>query len=193
MKLSRIHKRHVNRLRRAERLSSIQDALLERVDFAGVERALDLGCGIGHLTARLADCYDIEVTGVDVDPDQVEGARELYGDREHLRFAVVEEAEVPLPDDTFDLIQVFHVLHHSPCWRELVDELARLLRSEGWLILYEVSLAPLISWLFSKKRYGVYTGDELRRAFREAGFSLVWLGYDKGFFIRRHAWVLRRF
>jgi len=193
MKMTRGEKRMVNRSQRSERLFPIQDAMLEHVDFGEVGRALDFGCGAGHLTARLAEKYDIEVTGVDVDPAQIETAVELYGDRKNLRFAVVGETSVALPDDTFDLITVFLVVHHSPHWRTLLEEMARLLRSGGWLAFHEVSMTGVVSWLFNKNKLGVYSGSELWEAVRNAGFDPVWRDADHGLIFPKHTWVLNRF
>jgi trans-aconitate methyltransferase len=72
---------------------------------------LEVGCGVGHITARLkARWPDAEVVGVDVSPHSIEIARELFGPQ-GVRFV-----EGPLTADRtpgpWDLIVLMDVYEH---------------------------------------------------------------------------------
>ena len=70
------------------------------------ERILDLGCGTGHLTDRIADS-GAEVVGLDRDGDMIETARASYPDREFRR-ADARNFDVEAP---FDAVFSNAVLH----------------------------------------------------------------------------------
>jgi trans-aconitate 2-methyltransferase len=71
--------------------------LLPLLDPREGERMVDLGCGTGHLTARIAES-GAEVTGIDNSPDMIGQARQNYPG---LRFALADitSFEVPQPVD----------------------------------------------------------------------------------------------
>jgi trans-aconitate methyltransferase len=51
--------------------------VLDLLDPAADERVLDLGCGIGHLSATIADA-GADVVGIDSSPKMIERAREPH-------------------------------------------------------------------------------------------------------------------
>src|ERR671937_2884362 len=73
------------------------EALLEWLAPKPGERVLDLGCGTGHLTARLAES-GVEAVGLDSSPEMVERARRAYPG---LRFEVGDARDFAL-DERFD-------------------------------------------------------------------------------------------
>ena len=83
--------------------------------------ALDVGCGEGLLTRELRGAGVAQVTGLDVDADQVSRARSLAGSDDGLRYLVGDVLEVPR-DEQFDLVTCFATLHHL----DLEDGLRRL-------------------------------------------------------------------
>ena len=65
-------------------------------------RVLDVGCGVGDLTARLAGLgAGVDVLGVDADPGMVAAATDRYGSPS-LRFAVcrAQELDRAVPADS---------------------------------------------------------------------------------------------
>src|SRR5215475_2432046 len=66
--------------------------VLELLDAKPGERILDLGCGTGHLAAKVADT-GAHVVGVDRSPEMVRQAREKYP---ALRFEVMDARELTL-------------------------------------------------------------------------------------------------
>jgi trans-aconitate methyltransferase len=63
------------------------------------ERILDLGCGTGHLTNRIAGA-DAEVIGIDKSPAMIEEARRLYP---NLRFEIADATDFHF-DQPFDAV-----------------------------------------------------------------------------------------
>jgi len=101
-------------------------------DFAGVggqERALEVGCGPGALTAVLVDRLGAgAVTAVDPSPPFVEAARERFPG------VTVEEAKaesLPFEEGVFDLSVAQLVVHHMSDPVAGVGEMGRVTRSGG--------------------------------------------------------------
>ncbi|KQT87429.1 bifunctional PIG-L family deacetylase/class I SAM-dependent methyltransferase [Aurantimonas sp. Leaf443] len=89
------------------------------------ERALELGCGEGHLTAALAT-HARQIVAVDRDAGIVERARRVHGDLAGARFV---EAAMPrdLPSGPFDLVVLSEVLYFLD--EAALGELAQTLRA----------------------------------------------------------------
>jgi len=93
-----------------------------------VERALDLGCGDGRLTAELRAR---EVVGVDPSRVALERARRRAPAAELLHVEV--DAPLPLSDASFDLVLCVHVLEHVRDAQLLLSEARRVLSPGGRL------------------------------------------------------------
>ena len=113
------------------------DALEKLLRARGIElrgrRALDFGCGVGRLTAALADRFD-EVTGVDISPRMLELARSYsYGAR--CRFSQSGADLRDFADGSFDFVYSKLVLQHmAPAEvRGYVGEFVRVLGAGGLL------------------------------------------------------------
>jgi SAM-dependent methyltransferase len=95
--------------------------------------ALDFGCGLGRLTQALGEHFEW-VTGVDIAPSMIEGARRhnRHGDR--CRYVVNGRDDLSVfPDSSFDLIYSNIVLQHmKPEYsRRYIREFVRLLTPGG--------------------------------------------------------------
>lgn len=104
-------------------------ALLEFVPENREQSILDLGCGTGALTARLADMAG-RVVGVDSSPNMIETAKEQFP---HLAFAVCDALDLPFAHE-FDLVfsnAVFHWIHDHDA---LVKTIHEVLKERGLLV-----------------------------------------------------------
>jgi len=90
---------------------------------------LDIGCGTGEF---LNTCKNAKwsTLGIEPDDDARKMAIQNYG------LDVREEAELKnLPDESFDIISMWHVLEHVPKLNERVEELKRLIKPKGMIII----------------------------------------------------------
>ena len=103
---------------------------------------LDAGCGSGRLAAQIARRRpDLRVHGVDLEPGMVEvatrrAARENLTDR--VEFTVADLADLPLPDDSVDLIVSTASLHHWTDVAAVIASLGRVLRPDGRMLIYDL-------------------------------------------------------
>lgn len=92
-------------------------------------KLLDFGCGIGDflLYAKRKGC---DITGCDLSED----ARSLASEK--LGKTIVSPEEIfALPDSTFDIITMWHVLEHVPDLKYHAQQLHRLLKPGGRLVV----------------------------------------------------------
>lgn len=116
---------------RDERARPFRD-LLERVRHPGVERAVDLGCGSGELTATLLDRWpEARVVGVDSSPEMLAaaGPRAIEG---RLAFELGDAASWLAPEP-FDLVISNATMHWLPDHDKLLPHVAGQLAPGGVL------------------------------------------------------------
>lgn len=103
--------------------------VLELVDAGPGMRVIDLACGPGTLTRRLAERVGPsgEVVGVDLAPGMLERAR-LAG-IPNARFELMDIEELAFPDATFDAAVCGHGLQFSPHLMRALAEARRVLRA----------------------------------------------------------------
>jgi len=126
------------------------------------EKMLEVGVGAG--TDFLQWCRaGTQAYGIDLTEEAIANVRErlnVYG--QHAAELKVANAEsLPYPDDTFDLVYSWGVIHHSPDPEKAFSEIARVTRSGGTvkLMLYHRhSLVALYLWV----RYGLLRGRPWR-------------------------------
>lgn len=82
---------------------AIMDALDERA--IRPRRILEIGCGTGALTRRMADRFpDAKITAIDIAEEMVETAKNSVPPHSNIRFMVQDAEEVQFPGGAFDLI-----------------------------------------------------------------------------------------
>ena len=116
------------------------DARREAIDAIGDVRGLrvlDYGCGYGNLGLYLSR-NGAEVWGFDLSQPAIETANEAarqYGLA--AEFLQMDAATLSYPDDFFDLVVGFGVLHHVIKYPEADAHLFRVLRSGGRAVFHE--------------------------------------------------------
>ncbi len=101
-----------------------------KLDLRPRSRVLDLGCAFGFGTRFLATRY--RAFGHDLSPQYIEQAKKSVPSG---TFTCGSADSVPYPDGFFDGIVMLDVLEHVPREEPVIDELARVLRPGGRLIL----------------------------------------------------------
>ena len=107
---------------------------------------LEIGVGLGtdHVQFARAGAHlhgvDLTERGVDL----VRRRLELEGLSSELEVADAES--LPLPDDSFDVVYSWGVLHHTPNTRKAVSEAVRVLRPGGRLCLMVYSRHAWVSY-----------------------------------------------
>jgi len=178
MEMTRFEKFFVNRERKGlGNLKRLRRAL-KTVDIRKIRDVLEIGCGIGTASARLADAYGWTVSGTDYDARQIEEARRRYPESGGLQYRCEDATRMSFAAASFDLAIAQMVFHHIPAWREAVTELGRVVRPGGAVFCQDFvvssglarRLRPLVRY------FGVCSAEAIDDAFAAAGFSICRAG-----------------
>ena len=108
---------------------------------------LEIGCGLGTDLLQFARNGAV-VTGVDLTEESVALAQkrfELYGVQGTFRTADAEN--LPFADNSFDVVYSFGVLHHTPNTQKAIDEVYRVLKPGGDIVIMLYHKHSLHVWL----------------------------------------------
>jgi ubiquinone/menaquinone biosynthesis C-methylase UbiE len=138
------------------RRAELEPHIASFADFEGSsgKRVLEIGVGLGTDFIAFARA-GARATGVDLTARAVELVRRrlaLEDVRAEVRQADAEQ--LPFPDDSFDRVYSWGVLHHTPDTQRAVQEAVRVLRPHGELC---VMLYARHSWV----SYGFWTRNAL--------------------------------
>jgi len=106
-------------------------------------RVLEVGCGPGRLSIRLAREHGLDVTGVDLDPAMIERARANAdrpgeGDQRGPSFLVGDVASLAFSDGSFDLVVSTLSMHHWANPRAGLAEIGRVLRPGARALVWDL-------------------------------------------------------
>jgi SAM-dependent methyltransferase len=104
------------------------------------ERALDLGCGVGHTLRRIAPLVAFAV-GADATFEMMQAGRASVVTEPNAAFAQSDASALPFADATFDLATCRSAAHHFTDAASAFREVARVLRPGGRFVLAD-SYAP---------------------------------------------------
>ena len=103
-------------------------SILDKVVAAGLKShhsVLEIGCGIGTVSHLLAhQAKSGEVLAVDISPESIEKAKEIWKDQQNLKFEISDMSNFDKPGKKFDFFVFPDVLEHIP-----VDQHARLFQN----------------------------------------------------------------
>jgi SAM-dependent methyltransferase len=101
--------------------------------FATGRRVLDAACGMAYGSAMLAAAGATAVVGVDLDESVIAKVRAAA--KPGTSFDVADLRKLPYDDDEFDLVVSFETIEHVSDPAVVFDELARVLKPEGLLLV----------------------------------------------------------
>jgi len=175
MKMTKFEKRFVNSDHRSQRVAEYAEKMLRPAGFAPGQSYLDFGCGNGAAAVRLSSALGLKVTGIDVDPEQIETARKRSGQTANVRFLTTDGNQLPFGDNEFDFVGTHMVTHHTPDWQNALRQMLRVLKPNGCLIYKDFALPRWVASLGRKisKSLGYLSADDLNRFADENRLAVV--------------------
>ena len=146
-------------------------------ELRGAGRVLDLGCGACELARFLVNRYGKEVTGVDVtdggfpDPEQMDDRA-----RRHLRCIKADARRLEfLEDEVADAAVAKWALHEMDRPREILEEVRRVLRVGGELLIVDFPRDSLARRLWNEEYYAPKEVSEIleRSGYEHVSTSLI--------------------
>lgn len=143
------------------------------------KKILEIGCGNGIGTRLIHEYFKpSELIATEYDESLVEIAKEKVKDINVL----VEQADATkfrFADNEFDAVVGLSVIHHIPNWEIALDELHRIIKPNGLLIIKELSIETFetffgkISRKFVEHPYNdMFRKDEFINYLKQKGFKL---------------------
>ncbi|HET7640053.1 MAG TPA: class I SAM-dependent methyltransferase [Ktedonobacteraceae bacterium] len=129
---------------------------------------LDVGCGTGRLL-RQAHTYwpEAQLIGVDPANGMIEMAKRLTP---NATFLTGMAEALPLQDASVDLALSTISFHHWQDQAAGIQEIARVLRPEGFFLLVDLSFPDWLGQVFRLKR--VHSRARLQALFNQAGLQV---------------------
>jgi ubiquinone/menaquinone biosynthesis C-methylase UbiE len=104
--------------------------------FVSDKIVLDVACGCGYGSNLLIESNSSEVFGIDIDPQVIKEAQQSKDNHSRTPEYLVGNAErIPFPDLTVDVVVCFETLEHVNDDKRTIDEIHRVLKQGGILIL----------------------------------------------------------
>lgn len=166
------------------------EELIGKLELAGGERVLDLGCGEGKVTAEIAACLPSgSALGLDLSRGMIAFARERFPPEQYPNLRFIEGDMLDLPfDREFDIVFSNAALHWVADHGRVFQGISRALRPGGRILLQmggRGNAAPILAiademlteepWarLFggSAPSYAFYGGEEERELLEAAGLT----------------------
>jgi ubiquinone/menaquinone biosynthesis C-methylase UbiE len=158
-------------------------------------RALEIGCGRGVGVGIVLDQFSAaSVDAFDLDHRMVQLARKRlarHGTR--ARVWTGDASAIAAPDETYDAVFDFGILHHIPRWRDALAEVWRVLKPGGRFyaeeVLAEALHHPITRRLFHHPLEDRFDREGFLSGLAQAGFipittreswySMAWFVADK--------------
>ncbi len=126
-----------NLAHQAEAIWPQERRLFDRYALSGALRILDLGCGTGEITRRLATHYpQANLLGIDILESNLMLARRDSADLgERVQYAQGDAFAIDIADASIDLVVCRHMSQSVPDFPLVLAEITRVLKPGGWLHL----------------------------------------------------------
>lgn len=166
------------------------DYLAERFPPGAFQNVFEPGIGTGRIAVPLAE-RGYRVTGVDISPEMLA----ILGERLKARpmpisFQVADVTELPFPDAAFDMAIAVHLFYFIPNWRKAADEVLRVVRRDGPLVLMHTGMGTEVPALTNRyhelcaergcdtRMIGVTSTSEVVASLRDIGCGIEEI-YDR--------------
>jgi ubiquinone/menaquinone biosynthesis C-methylase UbiE len=116
--------------------SDITDQTLGLMDFKPTDRVLDLGCGTGWASRRLARMVpEGEVVGIDVADEMLRRAEQASSGIANVRYLWGSAEKIPAADNSFDKVLSVESFYYYADQGKALDELRRVIAPGGRLFI----------------------------------------------------------
>jgi SAM-dependent methyltransferase len=117
-------------------IGGLYDSFLLKFVPTQCDQALEIGCGTGTFTRRLAKVAN-QVTAIDLSSEMIRIARHRSIKHSNIDYRVGNVLETDLATGPYDCIVMIATLHHLPS-EEVVEKLKQSLRPGSVLILHDL-------------------------------------------------------
>jgi len=155
--------------------------LISLANFTSDMHILDVGCGIGGSTRRLAHETGCRVTGIDLSDVYIDTANrltELLNMQDRVDFHAASALDLPFDDNAFDGVWSIQMNMNVKDKLGWMQETLRVLKPGGRAVLYEVCAGPNtpqhfpVPWAQDSSMSFLIPSQDFREVIEEAGFTI---------------------
>lgn len=152
--------------------------IMKRIKF---NNCLDVGCASGYMVSEIYKSFPhAKYFGIDIYDKSIEYAKKTYP---QIKFQIASAAKLPFNSNYFDLILFYETIEHVEDPKECLQEIKRVLKKDGTLILTMDSgslLFRLVWFIWENTKGNIWQGahlhpfhhDQLEDIIKEAGFTI---------------------
>lgn len=100
------------------------------------DKILEIGCGDGEFTYRLAKNLKNKILGTDLTPEVIKRAKESFKSYKNIVFKVDNSEKSKVGKNSFDVVCGISILHHMS-WKKALRESYRILKKGGGIFFTE--------------------------------------------------------
>ncbi|WP_242203025.1 class I SAM-dependent methyltransferase [Aestuariivivens insulae] len=160
-----------------------QDLFIEWLSLDKEDVLLDVACGSGGPTLRLAERMGCFITGVDIHEDGIKAAKKQAKEKDltsQSKFMVIDASgKLPFENASFDAVMCIDAINHLPNRLQVLNEWNRVLKSNGKLLFTDPitvtgSLSKEDIEIRSSIGYFLFVADGVdEKLLSESGFNIV--------------------
>jgi ubiquinone/menaquinone biosynthesis C-methylase UbiE len=143
---------------------------------------LEIGAGTGWLANQVANICD-DTYALEPDEGKLEYMKKKFP---QVKAFSATASSVPFPDKYFSKAYMVGVFHHFENQSDSLEEIARLLRHDGKLLIHERDISSSIGARLEarfNKHVRFSSPEELVSLAEDHGFSVSWRPAKRGYFV----------
>ena len=153
--------------------------IAEQIKSVPYETLLDVGCGTGAFLSIVEQKYpDIQLHALDLSEEMIRETADRLSDSAICKAG--DSESMPLEDSSYKVVTCNMSIHHYPHPQKAINEMHRVLRDGGYLILNDMDCAAPIrsisNCMFPRMKAGdvkMYCREEILQMMKKAGFQKV--------------------
>lgn len=148
---------------------AVRTAILSKAYLHPGMTVADMGAGTGFLAVGLAPLVQ-KLYVFDGSPSMMEEARKNLADFHNVEYGIVDGLSLPLPGGSLDVVFANMYLHHIPDPLAAIEEMARLLRPGGRLVISDLDEHPYSGLMEEMADFWPgFKRSQIKEWFRQAG------------------------
>jgi ubiquinone/menaquinone biosynthesis C-methylase UbiE len=155
-------------------LDHLDNTFVDHILSLGVRSgvALDVGTGPGQIPIKLAlKLPQLEIVGIDLSEAMLAKASKnaaASGVESQVRFEIGDARRLLFPDHRFDLVMCNSLMHHAADPLATLNELARVVRPQGALLLRDLKRPSALAFPFHVMWFGRHYQGLMKRLFTDS-------------------------
>lgn len=157
-------------------ISKSASETLKRINLAGANEILDVGCGTGELLYVIHQQNpDIQLKGIDISPEMLKVAESKLGSAAELQVGAA--SALPFDTNSIDMVMTISSFHYWPEPESCLTELRRVLKPGGRLIITDwcddyliCKICDIFLRIFNNAHYKTYSLSDCKSLLRNSGF-----------------------